>query len=148
MKIILQSSKLCYHETEKIRRIIYTSFYTHNYKTSNNTLREKMKKKYGPKASISLLRTRLLKSEILLTAKINKKIVWIIRGKKNYIRNLYVDPTMLRYWIWSKLLKAFERKAKNYGAKTILLKSSDYARLFYIHQWFIPKDEKTFEKIL
>lgn len=146
MKIIIQSCQWYRHETEKIRRIIYTSFSTYNYKKSDSTLREKMEKFYGPNISISLLRRRFLKSEILLIAKINKKIVWVIRGKKTYIRNLYIHPNMLGYWIWSRLLKEFEHRAKNRGAKTILLKSSEYATSFYIKHWFTQKNEKFFQK--
>jgi hypothetical protein len=85
-------------------------------------------------------------SEILLIAKINKHIVWVIRGKKNFIKNLYIKSDMLRLWIWSRLLKSFEKTAKNRWSKKILLKSSKYAQPFHKQQWFVQRLGKFLEK--
>jgi hypothetical protein len=56
-------------------KMIYASFLAHNHNNSNEKLRKKMEKLYGPNINISLARKRLLLSEILLIAKINKHIV-------------------------------------------------------------------------
>jgi len=139
MKILLQESKLKRHETKKIIRVIYRSFCKFNFGDAGQEHIAKVERLYGKQRNISKARKQLQKSEILITAKIDNKICWVIRGRKEYIRSLYVIEWFHKFGIGSKLLLAFEKKTKQLWGKKIRLKSSPYAENFYKKRWFVQQ---------
>lgn len=139
MKLLLQESKLKRHETKKIIRVIYSSFCKFNFGDASQEHIEKVERLYGKQRDIAKARRQLEKSEIIITAKIKNKICGVIRGRKEYIRSLYVIEGFHKFGIGSKLLLAFEKKTRQIGGKKIRLKSSPYAEHFYKKRWFVQQ---------
>jgi GNAT superfamily N-acetyltransferase len=73
-------------------------------------------------------------------------IIWMIRWKNGKIINLYVDTNYEWHWIGWALLNEFEAACKTRWIKKILLKSSIYAKDFYLKRWFSETDGQYLEK--
>lgn len=123
-------------------KMIYRTFIICNKEDSSTKLNEKMKKLFWENTPKEETIELFKKSEIILIYKKNWIINWIIRGRKDKIINLYIDPDSQWKWIWKKLLNRYFKEAKRLWSKNIYLKPSKYAYNFYIKQGFKKIDDK------
>lgn len=66
----------------------------------------------------------------------NDKLIGVIRGKKDRIINLFIDESFHGQGIGQKLVKLFEKKAKELDSNMIKIRSSLYASVFYQKQGY------------
>jgi N-acetylglutamate synthase-like GNAT family acetyltransferase len=87
---------------------------------------------HNPSKNLKELEKGFDKSEIyLLAVDNNEKIIGMIKGKRNKIGNLFVNPKYHRKGIAKKLVERFEKHAKKLGSNRIWMRSSLYAVPFY-----------------
>ncbi len=73
----------------------------------------------------------LMKNPIIFVLIDNQKIIGVIKGNKNKISNLFVDPSYHKKGAGRKLVEKFEREAKKRKTKIIKIRSSLFAVEFY-----------------
>jgi GNAT superfamily N-acetyltransferase len=134
---------------EKIINLIYKTFCECNKINSPEKLIKKYEtlywENYNYEDTIQYLKDS---SEIFIVSKDWDKVVWVIRGLKDKIINLYTDSQYQGKWIWKSLIEAFELEAKKLWSDYIFLKPSKYAYNFYINNGYSPKDDKYLEKFI
>lgn len=133
-------------EISEIMDLIYNVFSTKNSKDSSQKLTKRYEVLFGPERVFKDTLKRFKQSDIFLLAIEANTIIWMIRWKNGKIINLYVDTKHEWQWIGWILVDQFEEASKAKWIKKILLKSSRYAKEFYLKKWFSERDGQYLEK--
>ncbi|MDD3160124.1 MAG: GNAT family N-acetyltransferase [Candidatus ainarchaeum sp.] len=124
-------------DTKEVAKLISETFLEFNSKDGRKEGSKNYFKLYSSKIkSENELYSDFLKSPIFFIAKLENKIVGMIRGNKNKVTNLYVFGKYHSKEIGKKLLLEFEKEAKKKETKFIKIRSSLYAVPFYQSQGY------------
>lgn len=120
-------------DTLDVTKLICQTFlkFNKNDYFDKNAITEYINKIDPKKNKIADLAKIFSKSPICYIATDNKEILGIVRGNKNYLKNLFVSVKCQGRGVGSALTKKFEFIAKKQGSDCIKLRAIAYALPFY-----------------
>jgi GNAT superfamily N-acetyltransferase len=118
-------------DTKKVSILIKNTFLRYNNKEgSKKAINEYINLYNTTGDKIKLLEQKFLKS-ISIVAIDNKKIIGVIRGRKDRIFNLFVLGNYHGQGIGKKLIERFEKECKKHKTTKIKVRASLFAIVFY-----------------
>ena len=124
-------------DTLDVAFLIKKTFSEYNKKEATKDGFEKYISHYDKdKVDLNELKGVFIKTPIFFVAVDGKKIVGMVRGKKNYMINLFVDGKYHKNGIGKKLVDKFENVAKKDGSKKIKIRASLFAVPFYLRMGY------------
>ncbi|MCK5212077.1 GNAT family N-acetyltransferase [Candidatus Parcubacteria bacterium] len=127
--IIIRKFKIV--DTALVAEIVSSTFKRYNKQEGTKEAVNRFINFYNPEKNIEKLKLAFSKSDIFFIAVDNKKIIGMIRGRKNRVVNLFVDGRYHKSGVGSRLMEKFEKSCIKKGSKDIKLRASIYAVSFY-----------------
>jgi len=113
-------------------KLITATYKKYNRREGSKAAINKYLNQFDPKIiSQEKLEERFARATIAYVATDNKKIIGLIRGRKDRLVTLFVDGSYHKKRIGKKLAKLFEIEAKKIRGKIIKVRASIYAVPFY-----------------
>ncbi len=127
--VIIRKFKIV--DTALVAEIVSSTFKRYNKQEGIKEAANKFINFYDPEKNIEKLKLAFSKSDIFFVAVDNKKIIGMIRGKKDRVVNLFVNGKYHKSGVGSRLMEKFEKSCIKKGSKDIKLRASIYAVSFY-----------------
>ncbi len=127
--VIIRKFKIV--DTALVAKIVSSTFKRYNKQEGTKEAAGRFINFYNPEKNIEKIKLAFSKSDIFFVAVDNKKIIGMIRGKKDRVVNLFVNGKYHKRGIGSKLMEKFEKSCIKKGSKNIKLRASIYAVSFY-----------------